>query len=99
MKYDWPGNVRELKNVVRRALISCGDASITPANLPRRLVEPAQSRGVVTIPLGKTLEQAEKILIERALDHVDGNKSESAKLLGITRAGLYKKMRRHNISG
>jgi len=99
MKYDWPGNVRELKNVVRRVLISCGDTSITPENLPRRVVEPAQYRGVVPIPLGTTLQQAEKILIERALGHVDGNKSEAAKLLGITRAGLYKKLRRYNISG
>jgi len=98
-KYGWPGNVRELRNVVRRVLISSGNRPITPRDLPRRVVEPPRGRGLVTIPLGTTIEEAEKMLIERVLDHVHGVKSEAAKVLGISRAGLYKKMRRLNISG
>ena len=52
---------------------------------------------VITIPVGTTLEDAEKLLIEATLKHTDGNVSLAAKVLGIDRSTLYSKLERHKL--
>ncbi|MBZ0267206.1 sigma-54 dependent transcriptional regulator, partial [bacterium] len=98
--YDWPGNIRELRNVVERAVILAGDGAITPAeiHLPER-------RGAVLASASApdadgdaaTLSDAEERMIRDALERAGGNKSEAARLLGITRRALYGRLGKYGI--
>jgi len=99
MAYAFPGNVRELKNIIERALIESGGGEIRPEHLHfthlRESVaaspSPADSIEVNhALPLN--LQQAEAILIQRALEQTNGNISEAARLLGIGRQTLYRKL-------
>ncbi|MFH1383074.1 MAG: sigma-54 dependent transcriptional regulator [Chloroflexota bacterium] len=88
LRYEWPGNVRELENAIERAVILAKNDSIeigdlTPENL--RLPQPAS--------LKKSLEDVEREHILNVLKAAGGNYSEAARILGISRATLYNKMR------
>lgn len=97
--YQWPGNVRELKHQISRAvLLSRGDV-ISGHDLAIS-IEP----GISTISAANnsesiTLNEAEKILIEKALSQANNNVSEAARLLGITRMAIRYRMDKHGISG
>ncbi len=91
MAYHWPGNVRELENVIERSLVMCGstelDASdIKLENAPRP--RPQNHDGSHFLPEGMTLDQYEQEIIREALRRADGNKSQAARLLGLTRNAL-----------
>ena len=91
MAYHWPGNVRELENVIERSLVMCtGNASWTrPTSSWRRRRAPRTSRGRAHfLPEGMTLDQYEQEIIREALRRADGNKSQAARLLGLTRNAL-----------
>ncbi|MCA9545658.1 MAG: sigma-54-dependent Fis family transcriptional regulator, partial [Myxococcales bacterium] len=96
--YDWPGNVRELQNELQRALIGRteGDLLLVDDLSPRVL----KATGVVDDPaiaqgtLRDMLASAERVFLERALRDSEGNKTQAAKALGITREGLHKKLDR-----
>ena len=110
--YDWPGNVRQLRNEIERALVftenepaplidleDLSGAISKPivrkplaSELPDLLSTPPLTSGLDNILAG-----AEKAVIERALAHHDGHVSTTAELLGLTRQGLYKKMKRLGI--
>ena len=89
--YDWPGNVRELENRVKRALIMAEGNRITPEDLD---LDDADG-GAEILNLAKAREDAEKREIPRALARADGNITQAAKLLGISRPTLYDLMRQH----
>jgi DNA-binding NtrC family response regulator/tetratricopeptide (TPR) repeat protein len=101
-QYWWPGNVRQLKNEIQRAVaLSAPGSAIDPAHLSPEIgttrLPPASgsiriSRGAPN--LAAAVEQVERDLIQAALDRADGNISESARALGLTRRGLYLKIRR-----
>jgi transcriptional regulator with PAS, ATPase and Fis domain len=99
--YRWPGNVRELENEIQRALAFAapGD-TLVPAHFSRRVFEPTES-AVAEARSGETLREAlqriEALLIRRALDAHGGRRAATARSLGITREGLYKKMQRFGI--
>src|ERR1051326_2617086 len=87
--YHWPGNVRELENVIERSVVMCtGDrldaADIKLDNAPR----PRGAGGDFSLPPGMTLDQYEQELIREALKRADGNKSQAARALGLTRNAL-----------
>ncbi len=89
MTYHWPGNVRELENVIERSLVMCtGDrldaADIKMDNIPR----PRTAGGEFALPAGMTLDQYEQEIIREALKRADGNKSQAARSLGLTRNAL-----------
>jgi DNA-binding NtrC family response regulator len=91
MSYHWPGNVRELENVVERSVllaqgprVEAGDVKIDTA--PRRST--STSGGDQFLPEGMTLDEYEQNLIREALKRADGNKSQAARLLGLTRNAL-----------
>lgn len=102
--YPFPGNVRELKNIIEGALIESGGGEIMPEHLgfvhPSTVVSspttPSDSEigatRQVTPTLPLNLKQAEAILIQQALEQAKGNMSEAARLLGIDRKTLYRKL-------
>ncbi|PWU08841.1 MAG: two-component system response regulator [Terriglobia bacterium] len=89
VNYHWPGNVRELENVIERALILCRGQQLEPEDIK---LETAPSRRPQTdqhfLPEGMTLDQYEQEIIREALRRADGNKSQAARLLGLTRNAL-----------
>ena len=100
-RYRWPGNVRELKHVVLRAalfgrgrLISARDIELEPADAARP--QPAPGEAAVRLE-SLRLEEAERALIQAALDAAGGNRLHAAKLLGIHRSRLYNKLRAHGL--
>jgi len=109
MAYAWPGNVRELNNEMERAAALAVDEIIRPSDLSPRLLEALGTAGLGLIPESETapdvhtaetfnLEEAERVLVQRALDKAEGNKSRAAEMLGITREGLRKKLLRFNLT-
>ena len=97
MSYPWPGNVRELANAIERATIFCEDGVIRPSDLP-----PNIQAGHAEVPSAETsgdltLEALEKRHISNTLKHTRGNKNEAARVLGIHRETLYKKIKKFNI--
>ncbi len=92
LAWPWPGNVRELRNVIERALALCRHNRITIEDLPEELQQqkPRQSR-----PAGgaqMSLAELEQSYITQVLEQVGGNRSLAAKILGIDRKTLYRKL-------
>jgi DNA-binding NtrC family response regulator len=94
VRYPWPGNIRELENVIERAAIVACNGPIAVAHLPRTLVEtaPAATPDTLLRP-GFSLDQLERDVIQQALTRAGGNKTEAARLLGITRRRLYSRLK------
>lgn len=95
--YSWPGNVRELMNTIERAVIVANDTRIQAADLPEAL------RAAVLLQKRasqrQTLAELEAEHIIETLAAVKGNKTEAARLLGISRKNLYEKLARYGNSG
>lgn len=97
--YGWPGNIRELKNVLERAMILAGGEPIEVEHIgieDETEMTPLEMAGAGSGSSG--LEAAEKDMILKALEKTDGNKTEAAKQLKITRRRLYSRMKYHNIT-
>ncbi len=95
--YDWPGNVRELENVVTRASVLHGQAPLKADELRRWLLadpSDAASDGH-EVPVGLSLQEMERKLIEATLDHYDGHRANTAKALGIGVRTLTTKLRQY----
>ena len=104
LQYDWPGNVRELENCIERAVALGDGKTIDLSDLPPTIAsaspsaEPAE--GAITNPVSSTdLEDIERATIERVFEQVKGDKALAGKMLGISRATLYRKLKRYNIGG
>ena len=99
--YGWPGNVRELENEILRSLmLAIPGQLITPRNLSPKIVEilePVSHGARPDETLREALERVEAWMIRRALANNDGRKTRTAKKLGLTREGLYKKLKRLKI--
>ena len=107
LEYAWPGNVRELKNVIHRAFVLSDDevfvdmdATVRPERTAQPSVIVAAAPGapvfgesfVVRIPVGMSLDAAEKALITATLQAVSGSKSKAAQVLGISLKTLYNRL-------
>ena len=88
--YDWPGNVRELANVAERAVIVSNGGTLEEADLPEALRASARSSAGGR----RTLAEVESDYIRETLEAARGNKSEAARMLGISRKNLYEKLAR-----
>ena len=95
-KYDWPGNIRELRNCIESAVVMCGGNEITPEDLPPT-VSASTATPSITIPVGTTLDDAEKAIICENLAANKGNKSKTADILGIGRKTLHRKLQEYGI--
>lgn len=91
IKYSWPGNIRELKNAVESAVVMCTGDEIKMEDLPRALRAQGEEKSIL-IPLGITMDEAEKIIIQENLAANKGNKSRTADILGIGRKTLHRKL-------
>jgi DNA-binding NtrC family response regulator len=91
--YSWPGNVRELRNIIERAVIVARSGWIETAHLPAYLRSSGAKGPALTVPVGTSVAEAEKVLILRTLDHVGNNKSEAARRLGIDVKTIRNKLR------
>jgi len=99
LHYPWPGNVRELENAMERGVILMRGDYLDEEILPIPIKKWAQQEsGTITVGmegLPSSLEEAEKMVILKTLDEVDGNKSEAARRLGITRKTLLSKLNKY----
>ena len=91
IKYNWPGNIRELKNCIESAVVMCTGDEIKIDDLPASLREKSDEK-TISIPLGITMEEAEKIIIQENLAANNNNKSKTADILGIGRKTLHRKI-------
>ena len=111
LQYDWPGNVRELENCIERAIALGDHDSIELQDLPpavrgEQASAPEFSAGIEDAPVNESgkpagsatdLEELERATIERVFIQVQGDKSRARKMLGISRATLYRKLKRYKI--
>jgi len=101
IRYDWPGNVRELMNAVERAVVLAKTEHIDDEDLAiiqTPLGQTAESTPVLyDINYNITLEDMERTAVIKTLKTSDGNKSEAARRLGITRKTLHKKLKKYGI--
>jgi DNA-binding NtrC family response regulator len=108
-RHDWPGNVRELRNVLERAVVLAGEGPILMKHLPGFLrggpdQAPAAERTVaddadgIRLRVGSTVEEAEKGLILKTLEHTGNNKTRAAELLGISLKTLHNKLKGYSVN-
>jgi DNA-binding NtrC family response regulator len=92
MQYPWPGNVRELEHTVERAVLLCRGEEVEPANLAI-----ATSRAGTTSFENMSIEEVETLLIKKVLRRCEGNISQAAEALGLSRASLYRRIEKYGI--
>ncbi|HEV8525784.1 MAG TPA: sigma-54 dependent transcriptional regulator [Terriglobales bacterium] len=100
LQYDWPGNVRDLENCIERAVALRNNNTIDVPDLPPALrsAQPLiPSRGSEPAFNTTDLEEIERVTILRVFEQVNGDKTLAGRLLGISRATLYRKLKRYNI--
>lgn len=90
-RYDWPGNIRELQNCIESAVVMCSGKEISIEDLPPTISR-FSGEGSISIPMGLSLDDAEKIIIKENLAFNNGNKTKTAEILGIERKTLAKKI-------
>ncbi|MFZ1943774.1 MAG: sigma-54 dependent transcriptional regulator [Acidobacteriaceae bacterium] len=100
--YDWPGNVRELRNVLERAVVLCGSGILSNQHLPPGFgtahVSAVVDSDQVQMPVGTTVDEAEKRLILRTLESTGNNKTRAAEILGISLKTLHNKLKEYGSS-
>ncbi len=100
--YDWPGNVRELRNVLERAVVLCGSGILSRQHLPPGFgaahIPIVSDSGQVQMPVGTTVDEAERRLILRTLESTGNNKTRAAEILGISLKTLHNKLKEYGSS-
>ncbi len=90
-KYDYPGNVRELENIIARCVALAESNDIREEDLPKDLID---NQTMVNPPLLKSLEEMENDHIIRVLSAVGGQRNKAARVLGVTRSTLWRKIKK-----
>ena len=99
-RLPYPGNIRELKNLVERTILVCGKQTLDAADFDAQYLrydEPAKASGTSSLA-GMTLDEIERQTIMQAVEHYKGNLSQVAMALGISRAALYRRLEKFNIT-
>lgn len=102
LQYDWPGNVRELENCIARAVTLGDQVTIDVIDLPPAIRSEQAGSGVTASPESASvsttaLAEMERMTILRVFEQARGDKALAGKMLGISRATLYRKLKRYNI--
>jgi DNA-binding NtrC family response regulator len=92
MQYQWPGNVRELEHAVERAVLLCRGEEIEPANLAV-----ASTRAATQSFENMSIDEVESLLVRKVLRRCDGNISQAAEALGLSRAALYRRIQKYGL--
>ena len=103
MAYDWPGNARELRNTIERAVILCPDgAPLDAGHLPPGFGRDQslasrrrRMRSAITVQVGTTVDEAERLLILRTLEATGQNKTRAAEILGVSLKTLHNKLKEY----
>lgn len=108
--YPWRGNVRELENVIERGVSLAAGGVLLPTHLPKDIrtyqkqpldiskdISIPENDQIVGVPLGATLEEMEEAFVRKTLVWLDGNRTETAKVLGIGRRTLQRKLKKYSI--
>ncbi len=111
LAYPWPGNVRELQHAVEHACIFAASSTVQLQDLPEEITQdrcstnitaqaviPPDDSKTIRIPIGSTLEDAELEIIRKTLEDAGGNKEETARILGLSRSSLYRRLPKLNPS-
>src|SRR5579859_6276119 len=103
LQYRWPGNVRELRTAIEHAVVFCRGDKITPRDLPPWVrdapASQAQNARQLLARSDLTVQEAERELILMALKETEGNRTQAAKKLGMSRRNLHRKLREYNVQG
>ena len=102
VQFDWPGNIRELENELERALtLAAGDEEIKTEYLSEKITGPKEMdlEEAQDLKLQDAVEKIERNMVSRALKTSNGNRSQAARILGLTRQGLLNKINRYQIQG
>ncbi len=104
LEYSWPGNVRELENTIERSLVLASGETLQAADMrieAARVVNQASphSQTAPLLPEGETLEHWEQMMIKEAMRRSNGNKSQAARLLGLTRNALRYRLTQMGMDG
>jgi DNA-binding NtrC family response regulator len=105
--HSWPGNVRELKNAIERSALLAAGRPILPEHLPAEVqgatatnaAPPTDSVNaeVVSLPVGMSMDHAEREMIRTTLLHTSGNKTRAAKILGISLKTMHNKVKKYEL--
>jgi DNA-binding NtrC family response regulator len=99
LDYNWPGNVRELRAAIEHAVVMSSAARIGVRDLPASVRLPSESVAArAQETKGLNLHQTERSLIFRALEESAGNRTEAARILGISRRTLHRRLKELNIT-
>ena len=98
-QYSWPGNIREMVNMVERLLVSATKPVIEPEDLPPSLRQERAEEAFTPrrLHLSTVVAEVERHTLERALQQAQGNRNEAARLVGMSRASFYRKLKSYGI--
>ncbi len=102
MSYNWPGNVRELRNTIERAVILCPDGApldvghLPPGFAKQQAVAQTSPEGMIPVHVGTTVDEAERLLIQRTLEATGQNKTRAAEILGVSLKTLHNKLKEYS---
>ena len=94
MNYDYPGNIRELENIIEHAFVLCHGSVIQPSHLPPEHQRSSAEASLGPVLSGKKLKDQEQELIRKTLEKFQGNRSRTAKELGLHPSTLWRKLKR-----
>ena len=94
---SWPGNVRELRNAIERAIVLGEGGMIGREHLPEQVLEPARTTASGALDVRQRVADVERGTVISALDAADGNQTQAARKLGVSRFALIRLMAKHDI--
>jgi DNA-binding NtrC family response regulator len=101
-EYHWSGNIRELQNFIERLVVVAKERIVKLETVVKFLISPNQSQVNTLLPVVnstiKSAKESEKLVIIKALQHTHYNQKEAAKLLGINRSTLYRKLKTYRLT-
>ena len=98
VQYPWPGNVRELEHAIERAVVVAASDRLTLDTFPEEIQEWSPPGRATPRPIEElTLEEMERVLIEKTLERTGGNKSQAARLLNVNRRSIYNRLKKYGI--
>jgi len=106
--YHWPGNVRELRNCIENMVVLARGPFLDVDDIPADILAAVATEGLLALPpgrtptppslTGKTVREVERELIAQTLEHTQGDRSEAARMLGISERTLYRKLKRYGLT-